>query len=327
MVVVPFWTNSLIRTYAVIIILKSRGVLSNLLEALGLTNGPVSLLYTDTAMFVGFTYTLLPFMILPLFAAIEKLDRNLLDAARDLGAGSLRAFWNVTLPLTMPGILAGSMLVFLPPWACSTSRAARRRQVHAARQLHQNQMLLARDWPLGAAASTVLTVALAVMIVLWRVASRRAREDETEDLLAEARHDPQAAHRLDGPGLRLPVLPILVVIVYSFNDATYSTAWRGFTWKWYGRWRTTARSWTPPCAPWPCRGLGNGGHRPGHLAALAVNATASPGARCCWAASWCSPSRRTSSWASRCSSFSWFWARAWASARCSCRTSPCAWPS
>ena len=186
LVVIPFWTNSLIRTYAVIIILKSRGVLSNLLEALGLTSGPVSLLYTDTAMFIGFTYTLLPFMILPLFAAIEKLDRNLLDAARDLGAGSLRAFWNVTLPLTMPGILAGSMLVFLPalgmfyiPELLGGGKSM------LIGNFIKNQMLLARDWPLGAAASTVLTVALAVMIVLWRLAARRAREDEGDDLLAE----------------------------------------------------------------------------------------------------------------------------------------------
>ncbi len=185
LVIIPFWTNSLIRTYAVIILLKSRGVLSGLLELVGLTQGPTSLLYTDAAVFVGFTYTLLPFMVLPLFAAIEKLDRDLLAAARDLGAGSLRAFWHVTLPLTMPGILAGSMLVFLPalgmfyvPELLGGGKSM------LLGNFIKNQMLLARDWPLGAAASTVLTLTLAVMIVLWRLASVRAREDA--ELIGEA---------------------------------------------------------------------------------------------------------------------------------------------
>ncbi|GFM35922.1 spermidine/putrescine ABC transporter permease PotB [Desulfovibrio psychrotolerans] len=186
LVVIPFWTNSLIRTYAMVIILKSGGVLSNLLLWLGLISEPLSLMYTDVAIFIGFSYTLLPFMILPLYAAIEKLDMRLLDAAKDLGASGMQTFRHITLPLTMPGIVAGCMLVFLPalgmfyvPEILGGSRFM------LLGNYITNQFLVAHDWPLGAAASTLLTLTLIVMILLYlrsvRASSRNGKNSSGED--------------------------------------------------------------------------------------------------------------------------------------------------
>ncbi len=189
LVVIPFWTNSLIRTYAMVIILKSGGVLSNLLLRMGLISEPLSLMYTDFAIFIGFSYTLLPFMILPLYAAIEKLDMRLLDAAKDLGASGTQTFRHITLPLTMPGIVAGCMLVFLPalgmfyvPEILGGSRFM------LLGNYITNQFLVAHDWPLGAAASTLLTLTLIVMILLYlrsvRASSRNGKNSDEEELLA-----------------------------------------------------------------------------------------------------------------------------------------------
>lgn len=190
LVVIPFWTNSLIRTYALILVLKSQGLLSNLLMWLGIIHEPVSFMYGDFAVFLGLAYTLLPFMILPLFASIEKLDRKLIDAAKDLGAGSLCAFWHVTLPLTMPGIVAGCMLVFLPSLACFYIPEI----LGGAKSLLignfiKNQFLVARDWPLGAAASTILTLLMVLLIAIYRYSSARIasreRKESSADLVTE----------------------------------------------------------------------------------------------------------------------------------------------
>ena len=113
-IMLPFWTSTLIRTYAMLAILKTKGLLNTLLLSLGLIHHPLQLIYTNTAVLIGCVYDLLPFMILPLYANIEKLDNRLLEAARDLGANRLRLFTRIILPLTTPGIIAGSLLVFLP---------------------------------------------------------------------------------------------------------------------------------------------------------------------------------------------------------------------
>src|SRR3954447_24083863 len=114
LVVVPFWTSFLIRTYAWMFILRTEGLLNLVLVGSGILHRPVELLYTQTAVLIGLVYGELPFMILPLYASLEKLDRSLLAAAADLGAGPWRAFWRVTVPLTAPGIVAGCVLVFIP---------------------------------------------------------------------------------------------------------------------------------------------------------------------------------------------------------------------
>jgi spermidine/putrescine transport system permease protein len=173
LVVIPFWTNSLIRTYALVIILKNQGLINKLMLWLGFAEGSFSLMYNDIAVFIGLTYTLLPFMILPLYASIEKLDRRLLDAARDLGASPLRGFWHVTLPLTLPGIVAGCILVFLP--ALGTfyiPEILGGAKVMLLGSFIKNQFLVARDWPLGASASMIMTGILILLALIYRLVNR-----------------------------------------------------------------------------------------------------------------------------------------------------------
>ena len=168
LVIIPFWTSSLIRTYAMIIILKTRGVVNNILLWTGLVQAPLELLHNDLAIFIGLVYTLLPFMVLPLYAAIEKLDQQLVEAARDLGAGWLRTFARVIIPLTLPGIIAGSMLVFLPAlgmfYIPDLLGGAR---ILLVGSLIRNQFLAARDWPFGAALSVVLTAVMALLLLVY----------------------------------------------------------------------------------------------------------------------------------------------------------------
>lgn len=170
LVIIPFWTSSLIRTYAIVAILKTNGILNSFLLWLGVIQQPLHLLYTSTAVMVGLVYSLLPFMILPLYANIEKLDLRLLDAARDLGANKIVIFLKIILPLTMPGILAGSMLVFLPamsmffiPDILGGSKSL------LIGNLIQNQFLAARNWPVGSAVSVALTLMMGLMLLIyWR---------------------------------------------------------------------------------------------------------------------------------------------------------------
>lgn len=184
LVIIPFWTNSLIRTYALILMIGGQGMVNKLLLALGLIDAPIAMMYTDFAVFVGLTYTLLPFMVLPLYASIEKLDPALGDAARDLGAGSLRTFWHITLPLTLPGIMAGSMLVFLPSlgmfYVPEILGGAKNMLLGT---FIKNQFLVANNWPLGAAASTVLTILLVIMAALYRLSSLRVAGRDRKGLL------------------------------------------------------------------------------------------------------------------------------------------------
>lgn len=114
LIILPFWTSFLIRVYAWIGILKPNGLLNNLLVSLGIMDAPLSILHTQTAVYIGIVYSYLPFMILPLFANLTRMDMSLLEAAADLGCRPLTAFFKVTLPLSLPGIVAGSMLVFIP---------------------------------------------------------------------------------------------------------------------------------------------------------------------------------------------------------------------
>lgn len=168
LIIIPFWTSSLIRTYAIIIIIKTNGVLNSALMALGIIDEPLRLMYTETAVLVGMVYSLLPFMILPLYAVLEKLDGKLIEAAKDLGAGRMRTFWHVVLPLSMPGVIAGSMLVFLPTlclfYISDVLGGAKSLLIG---NFIRNQFLLTRNWPMGAAASMILTVIMFVIIYIY----------------------------------------------------------------------------------------------------------------------------------------------------------------
>jgi len=171
LVIIPFWTSSLIRTYAIISILKAKGLLNTVLLSLGLIHQPLAILYTSTAVMIGLVYSLLPFMILPLYANIEKLDIRLIDAARDLGANTTVIFARVILPLTLPGIVGGIILVFLPAMSMfyipDILGGAKSLLVG---NLVQNEFLAAHNWPLGSAVSMVLTFSMGLLLLIyWRI--------------------------------------------------------------------------------------------------------------------------------------------------------------
>jgi len=178
LVVIPFWTSFLIRTYAWMLILRSEGLLNVALLRLGLIDAPLHLLYGNLAVAIGLVYGELPFMILPLYASLEKLDRSLLEAGADLGAGEVSTFFRVTVPLTMPGIAAGIALVFIPSlgqFVVSDLLGGARTVLVG--NLIQNQFALARNQPFGAAVAFELTAV--VLLLLWAYASyarRRASE-------------------------------------------------------------------------------------------------------------------------------------------------------
>lgn len=178
LVMVPFWTSFLIRTYAWITILKQEGLLNGLLQSLAVTAAPFDLLYTPFAVIVGLVYAYLPFMILPIYGSVEKLDGAVIEAAHDLGAGPLRVFSSVIVPLTLPGIAAGTLLVFVPAigmFAITDLLGGAR--VPLIGNVIQNQFMQARDWPFGAALGMVFMGLFAVTYaVLLRL---REREDET----------------------------------------------------------------------------------------------------------------------------------------------------
>lgn len=168
LVMIPFWINFLIRSYAWVIILRSQGVLNTFLMDIGLITQPIQFLYNDTAVMIGMVYALLPFMVLPIYVSLEQLDTRLLEAASDLGAGPFTAFRKITLPLTLPGIAAGTILVFISslgmfvvPDVMGGAKAA------LVGNLIQNQFLSARDWPFGSALSIVLAILSLVLIMLY----------------------------------------------------------------------------------------------------------------------------------------------------------------
>ncbi|MGF1724925.1 spermidine/putrescine ABC transporter permease PotB [Photobacterium nomapromontoriensis] len=168
LVIVPFWTNSLIRTYGLKIMLGTRGILNNTLMYLDIIDKPIRIMYTEHAVMVGLVYILLPFMVLPLYSAIEKLDHNYIEAARDLGANKFQTFVKVIFPLTMPGIIAGCLLVLLPAlgmfYVSDLLGGAKNLLIG---NVIKSQVLNARDWPFGAATSIALTMAMAVMLYAY----------------------------------------------------------------------------------------------------------------------------------------------------------------
>ncbi|BCL69726.1 Spermidine/putrescine transport system permease protein potB [Vibrio nigripulchritudo SFn27] len=168
LVIVPFWTNSLIRTYGLKIVLGTQGIINKSLIAMDIIDKPIRIMYTESAVMIGLVYILLPFMILPLYSAIEKLDDTYLEAARDLGANKLQTLLKVVLPLTMPGIIGGCLLVLLPAlgmfYISDLLGGAKNLLIG---NVIKSQVLNARDWPFGAATSIALTVAMAIMLYAY----------------------------------------------------------------------------------------------------------------------------------------------------------------
>ena len=172
LILVPFWTNFIIRIYAWIMILRTEGLLNNFLQWLGIIHAPLDILYTPTAVLIGMVYEFLPFMILPLYTSLEKIEAAQLEAAADLGARPWRAFLRVTLPLSLPGMTAGSILVFIPAMGMFVvPDLMGGAKTILVGNLIRNQFLTARDWPFGSAASMLL---LALTLIFTLFYARRA---------------------------------------------------------------------------------------------------------------------------------------------------------
>lgn len=172
LILVPLWTNFVIRIYAWIMILRTQGVLNSLIGAvlglLGIHFEPLEMLYTPGAVLVGMVYEFLPFMILPMYTSLEKIDPALYEAAADLGANALRTFWRITLPLSAPGMVAGTILVFIPVMGTFiVSDILGGRQVILVGNLIQNQFLSARDPTFGSAASILLMVLTLIVTIFY----------------------------------------------------------------------------------------------------------------------------------------------------------------
>ncbi len=177
LVMIPFWTNSLIRTYALVMLLKADGLINAALIRTGLITEPLQLMYTPFAVFIGLVYTLLPFMILPLYAALKAVDPKLLEAGRDLGASWLQNFLKITIPLTMPGIIAGTMLVFLPALGMFyVSDILGGARTMLLGNYIRDQFLVFRNIPMGSAASITMTLAMGLLLLLYYLATRRSGE-------------------------------------------------------------------------------------------------------------------------------------------------------
>jgi spermidine/putrescine transport system permease protein len=168
LIMLPFWTNSLVRTYAMIILLRTEGIINSYLIQLHIISKPLEMLYNNTGVMIGMVYMMFPFMVLPLYASIEKLDKRLIEAAGDLGASPFKAFLKVTLPLTKSGVISGAMLVFVPTLGLFfVTDLMGGSKVVLMSNLIKNQFLTARNWPLGSAISTILIIIMAVMIFFY----------------------------------------------------------------------------------------------------------------------------------------------------------------
>jgi putrescine transport system permease protein len=234
LVVLPFWISFLIRVYAWMAILKPNGFLDLVGQALGLGEGALALLNSPSAVIIGIVYSYLPFMVLPLYSVLDKMDDTLVEASRDLGASSLRTFLSITLPLSLPGIYAGCLLAFIPmvgefviPDLLGGNDSA------LIGKTLWTEFFNNQDWPLSSAIAVGMLAVLALPIYLLQKAQAKAD-------VASA-----PSSRSDGGwslftmsavclGLAFIYLPILLVMLFSFNESRLVTIWSGFSLKWYG---------------------------------------------------------------------------------------------
>ncbi|WP_027168354.1 ABC transporter permease subunit [Mesorhizobium sp. WSM3224] len=177
LVILPFWTSFLIRVYAWIGILKPEGLLNQLLMSLHVISQPLVILNTYTAIFIGIVYSYLPFMVLPLYSSLEKMDYSLVEAAQDLGCPQTSAFWKITFPLSLPGVVAGCLLVFIPavgefviPDLLGGS------QTLMIGKTLWNEFFSNRDWPVSSAVAVILLLVLTIPIMFFQQAQARAQE-------------------------------------------------------------------------------------------------------------------------------------------------------
>jgi spermidine/putrescine transport system permease protein len=168
LVIIPFWTNFLVRTYAIMLLLRDQGIINTVLLNLKIIDTPITMLYTPFSVFMGEFYGFLPFMVLPLYATLEKFDFSLMEAAHDAGANDFWAFWRVMVPLTMPGIVAGSILVFIPAiGAFVTPIVLGGAKVLLIGNLIDLQYHSARNWPLASAMSISLMLLVSIATAIY----------------------------------------------------------------------------------------------------------------------------------------------------------------
>lgn len=168
LVIVPFWTNFLVRTYAWMVILRNEGVINTLLQSLGLMDEPLKMLFTPGSVLIGMVYGFLPFMVLPIYANLEKFDFSLMEAAHDCGANDLRAFLRIMLPLSMPGIVAGCILVFIPSiGAFITPDILGGAKTMMLGNLIDRQFKAGRNWPFASAISVVMMALVSAATALY----------------------------------------------------------------------------------------------------------------------------------------------------------------
>ena len=230
LVVLPFWTSFLIRIYAWINILQRDGLLNQVLLALGIVDEPPAWLATDTAVYIGIVYSYLPFMVLPIYATLEKMDETLIEAAADLGCPRWKAFWLVTLPLSLPGVIAGALLCFIPivgefviPDLLGSS------QTMMIGQTLWTEFFANKDWPVAVGGR-------------GRAAVPPGRADRALPAHADARsrartltcaRPPGSTSSSVALGLAFLYLPIVILVIYSFNASRLVTVWGGWSTRWY----------------------------------------------------------------------------------------------
>ncbi|MEX9910362.1 spermidine/putrescine ABC transporter permease PotB [Providencia huaxiensis] len=182
LLIVPFWTNSLIRIYGLKVFLSTKGYLNDFLLWVGVIDKPLKIMYTPEAVILGLIYILLPFMVMPLYSSIEKLDKSYIEAAKDLGANKFQRFVKIIIPLTMPGIIAGCLLVLLPAmglfYVADLMGGAKNLLIG---NVIKSQFLNIRDWPFGAATSIFLTVMMGLLLYVYYRAAKLLNKKAYEE--------------------------------------------------------------------------------------------------------------------------------------------------
>lgn len=173
LIMVPFWVSSLLRLYGWIIMLQAKGPVNQSLLWIGLIDEPLKILYTYPAVVIGMVYALLPFMILSVYSSVEKMDWTYVEAARDIGASPSRAFWDITLKMTLPGLLSGVILTFVPSMGLFfVADILGGNKIVLVGNLIQDQLTRGSNWPFAAALAVILTLMMIVMIILYRKITR-----------------------------------------------------------------------------------------------------------------------------------------------------------
>jgi putrescine transport system permease protein len=235
LVVLPFWISFLIRVYAWMAILKPNGFLDILGQGLGINAGALALLNSKSAVIIGIVYSYLPFMILPLYTVLDKLDDSLLEASRDLGASTFRTFVSITLPLSLPGIYAGCLLAFIPmigefviPDLLGGNDTA------LIGKTLWTEFFNNQDWPLASAIAVGMLLILVLPIAALQKAQAKADVRQGAAGSMDGRSLTAFNAAAIGLGLSFIYLPIVLVMLFSFNESRLVTVWAGFSLKWYG---------------------------------------------------------------------------------------------